>query len=156
MLPTFARLAVCAVAMACCAPSNAVAQGKSPEQVAQSVPVEVPEVITGGAWTDGKGTGVYRALVVLSGDKQPVSHVFLQWIAVKPDTLIPEIARTVAIKEVNDKKLPSAFIALQAEKEGEAVLIITTIDPKTNKEQTLAFKATNPGSYQPTAPPKAP
>lgn len=134
----------------------ALGQGRTPEQVAQSLPVEVPEVVTGGAWTDGKSSGVYRALVVLSGQKEAVSHVFLQWIAVNPTTLAPEIAKTVAIKEVNDKKLPSAFITLQAEKEGEAVLVVSTIDPKTNKEQTVAFKATKPGVYQPTEPPKAP
>jgi hypothetical protein len=149
------RLAGFALALAGLASPALLAQGRPPDQVAQSVPVEVPEVVTGGAWTDGKAQGVYRALVVLSGQKEAVSHVFLQWIAVRPDTLVPEIARTVAVKEVNDRKLPSAFITLQAEKEGEAVLIVTAIDPKTNAEQTLAFKATKPGVYQPTAPPKA-
>ena len=151
-IASFAALALALSGFA----SEALAQGRTPEQVAHALPVEVPEVVTGGAWTDGKSSGVYRALVVLSGQKEAVSHVFLQWIVVKPDTLVPEIAKTVAVKEVNDKKLPSAFITLQAEKEGEAVLVVTTIDPKTNKEQTLAFKATKPGVYQPAEPPKAP
>lgn len=150
------RLAALVLAFSGLASPGVLGQGRTPEQIAQSVPVEVPEVVTGGAWTDGKASGVYRALVVLSGQKEAVSHVFLQWISVRPDTLVPEIAKTVAVKEVNDKKLPSAFITLQADKEGEAILIVTTIDPKTNNEQAIAFKATKPGVYQPTQPPKAP
>lgn len=156
MMSMLARLSAMVVVFGCVTATAALAQGRPPEQIAQSVPVDVPEVVTGGAWTDGKASGVYRALVVLSGQKEAASHVFLQWIAVNSSTLVPEIAKTVAVKEVNDKKLPSAFITLQADKEGEVILIVTTIDTKTNKEQTLAFKATKPGVYQPTEPPKAP
>ena len=137
------------------APSHVQGQARTPEQIVAAVPVEVPEVATGGSWTERKSNGVYRAVVVLSGaDKEAAARVFLQWIVVKPDSLVPEVARTVAIKEVNDKKLSHAFINLQADKEGEAILIVTSIDPQTSKEQTFAFKATKPGTYAVTAPPK--
>lgn len=128
------------------------AQGRSPEQVAASIPTEVPEVHTGGSWQDGGAQGVFRTITVLSG-KENTAHVVLQWISLKPDSPIPEVAKSVLIKEVSDKKLPNAFVTLEADKEGEATIVVASFDPATNKDVAVAFKATKPGVYAATAVP---
>jgi hypothetical protein len=130
---------------------TARAQGaaKSPEQIAASIPTEVPEVHTGGSWQDGSAQGVFRTITVLAS-KDNTAHVFIQWISLKADSPIPEIAKTVLIKEVSDKKLPNAFVTLEADKEGEATIVVASFDPATNKDVAVAFKATKPGSYAAT------
>ena len=135
--------------------ATAQAQGaaKSPEQIALAIPTEVPEVHTGGSWQDGGTQGVFRTITVLSA-KDNTAHVFIQWIALKADNPIPEIAKTVVIKEVTDKKLPNAFVSLEANKEGEATIIVASFDPATNKDVAVAFKATKPGAYAATAVPE--
>ena len=131
----------------------AVAQapaGKTPDQIAAAIPTEVPEVHTGGSWQDGGAQGVFRTITVLSA-KENVAHVYIQWISLKADNPIPEIAKTVLIKEVADKKLPNAFVTLEAEKEGEATIVVASFDPATSKDYAVAFKASKPGVYGPTA-----
>jgi desulfoferrodoxin (superoxide reductase-like protein) len=131
------------------ASSQARAQARSPEQVAASIPTEVPEVHTGGSWQDGNLQGVFRTITVLS-TKENTAHVFIQWISLKADNPIPEIAKTVAIKEVTEKKLPNAFVTLEADKEGEATIVVASFDPATNKDVAVAFKASKPGVYAAT------
>lgn len=135
--------------------ATALAQGaaKSPEQIAASIPTEVPEVHTGGSWQDGGAQGVFRTITVLSA-KDNTAHVFIQWIALKADNPVPEIAKTVVIKEVSEKKLPNAFVTLEADKEGEATIVVASFDPANNKDVAVAFKATKPGSYAATAVPE--
>jgi hypothetical protein len=156
MMPTIRRRALAA---ACClaafpvlALAQAQAPARSPEQLVAAVPAEVPEVHTGGSWQDGNTQGVFRALAVLV-PADNTTRVYLQWIAMKQDSPLPEIVKTVPIKEIIDKKLPNAFISMEAEKEGEVIVVISSYDPASNKDQTLAFKATKPGSYAPTAVP---
>lgn len=129
--------------------AQAQAQAKSPEQIAAAIPTDIPEVHTGGSWQDGGLQGVFRTITVLSA-KDNTAHVFIQWISLKADNPIPEIAKTVQIKEVSDKKLPNAFVTLEAEKEGEATIVVASFDPATSKDVAVAFKATKPGTYAPT------
>jgi desulfoferrodoxin (superoxide reductase-like protein) len=137
------------------APASAQAQGaaKTPDQIAATIPTEVPEVHTGGSWQDGAAQGVFRTITVLSA-KDNTAHVFIQWIALKADNPIPEIAKTVLIKEVTEKKMPNAFVTLEADKEGEATIIVASFDPATNKDVAVAFKATKPGTYAATKVPE--
>ncbi len=107
--------------------SGVAAQGRAPDAIAAAVPVEVPEMISGGTWRDDKQTGVYRALVVLSGsDRDYAARVFVQWISVRAEVGRPEVIRTVPLKEINDKKPQHAFITLDTENDNEATLMVTT------------------------------
>ena len=125
-------------------PAQAQSPAKSPEQIAAAIPTEVPEVHTGGSWQDGGAQGVFRTITVLAA-KDNTAHVFIQWISLKADNPIPEIARTVLIKEVTEKKLPNAFVTLEAEKEGEATIVVASFDPTTSKDLAIAFKASSSG-----------
>src|SRR5262249_47327141 len=92
----------------------AEAQSRSPETIVGTIPVEVPEVISGGGWQDGGMNGVYRAIVTVSGaEKDLAARVFLQWIGLNANGA-PHVVKTVPIKEFNDKKLPNAILDLDA------------------------------------------
>jgi hypothetical protein len=135
------------------AQAPAQAPGRTAEQIVAAIPTEVPEVHTGGSWQDGGAQGVFRTVTVLS-PKDNLAQVFIQWISLKADSPIPEIAKTVLIKEVTEKKLPNAFVTLEADKEGEATIVVASFDPATNKDFAVAFKATKPGVYAATAVPQ--
>lgn len=132
------------------AQAPAASGSKTPDQIVAAIPTEVPEVHTGGSWQDGGAQGVFRTITVLSA-KENMAHVFIQWISLKADNPVPEIAKTVLIKEISDKKLPNAFVTLEAEKEGEATIIVASFDPATSKDFAVAFKASKPGVYAATA-----
>ena len=119
---------------------------RSAEQIVAAIPTEVPEVHTGGSWQDGGQQGVFRTITVLSA-KENIAQVFIQWIALKANNPVPEIAKTVLIKEVSEKKLPNAFVTLEADKEGEATIIVASFDPATSKDVAVAFKASKLGVY---------
>jgi hypothetical protein len=135
-----------ALALVC---AGAQAQLKSPEAIAGAIPVEVPEVISGGGWQDGEMNGIYRAIVIVSGaEKDLAARVYLQWIGLNANGA-PHVVKTVPIKEINDKKLPNAILDLDADADNQALIIVTTFDPTTQKPTSTAFKATKPGIYQP-------
>ena len=148
-----AMTAVAAVMTAGPLTAPAQAPARTTEQIAASIPTEVPEVHTGGSWQDGGTQGVYRTITVLAA-KENTAQVFIQWISLKADNPIPEVAKMVAIKEVTDKKLPNAFVTLEADKEGEAIIVVASFDPNTNKDVAIAFKASKPGVYAATALPE--
>jgi hypothetical protein len=133
-------------------PASAQAPARTAEQIAASIPTEVPEVHTGGSWQDAGAQGVFRTITVLSA--KDTAQVLIQWISLKADNPVPEIAKTISIKEVADKKLPNAFVTLEADKEGEAIIVVASFDPATNKDFAMAFKATKPGVYTATALPQ--
>jgi hypothetical protein len=149
------RTGLAALTLLAAVAAPAAVAAKTAEEIALAVPHEVPEVHTGGSWTDGKAQGVYRAIVVLGGVDQ-TTRVFVQWLAVKPDSPSSEILKMTEITEVAEKKLPNAFVTLEAEKEGEVLIVVASFDPSTNKDSTLAFKASAPGTYAVTKVPEAP
>jgi hypothetical protein len=125
------------------------AQPRSPDDIAGAVPVEIPEVISGGGWQDGGMNGVYRAIVIVSGaEKDFAARVYVQWIGLSANGP-PHVVKTAPIKEFNDKKLPNAILDLDADAENQAIIIVTTFDPRIQKPTSTAFKATKPGIYQP-------
>lgn len=130
-----------------------LAQSRTAEQIAAAVPALVTDVHSGGGWQDGAERGIYRAVVVPTpGDGS--AQVFVQWIAVKQDGAEPIVFKSVAIKEIAAKKLPNAFLTLEADKEGEITIVVASFDPATSKDTILAFKATKPGNYLPTKAPE--
>ena len=134
------------------------AEDKTPDALIAQIPAEVPEVVSGGNWNDGGTAGAYRAILVISGrDKDFAARVYLQWIAFKADGGQPQIVKTVAIKEVNDLRWQNGFIALgDADTDNEMTIIVTSYDPKQDKDVSLAFKAKTPGVYAVTEPPSMP
>jgi hypothetical protein len=146
LLATFAAFG--ALTLVC---TSVDAQSSSPDAIAAAVPIEVPEVISGGGWQDGEINGVYRAIVIVSGaDKDLAARVYLQWIGLNANGA-PHVVKTVAIKEFNDKRLPNAILDLDADADNQALVIVTTFDPKSQKPTSTAFKATKPGIYQPAS-----
>jgi len=135
----------------------ALAQDKALDALIAAIPAEVPEVISGGSWNDAGAAGSYRAILLMGGrGKEFAARVYLQWIAFKAEGGEPQILKTMPIKEVNDKRWQNGFIAMgDAETDNEMTIIVTSYDPKLDKEVALAFKAGRPGSYAPTEPPRA-
>lgn len=139
--------------------SGAVAQGlaRSPDAMVQALPAEIPEVISGGGWQDGGLAGIYRGIIVMTqGTSGPEARVYVQWIGFKAEGGAPQIVKTVAIKEIADRRLANAQLALEADSDNEALLVVSTFDPVSQKPNAFAFKATKPGQVQPTALPASP
>lgn len=137
------------------ASANAFAQGpRSPEAVAAAVPLEVPEIISGGSWQDGQNRGIYRAVVVLTGSQADfAANVVVQWIGSKGDGSKLEIVNAVPIADFNQKRMANAFLSLESDIENEVVIAISAYDIKTQKESMFAYKATRPGVLSPTSMP---
>ena len=87
-------------------------------ELVESLPPEVADVVTGGSWSEGKQGGFYRAIVVMSGSEQSFgAHVYLQWLALSETDPVPKIVATVPLKEVNDQKLGNADFLKRAPEE---------------------------------------
>lgn len=123
---------------------------RSANDIAASVPLDVSEVATGGGWTDGGKTGVYRTIVVVSGSNDaPKAHVVVQWIGMKAEGGPTELVKSVDLKDVADAGLTNASVALEAEREDEVTIVVTSYDSDA-KPSVLAFKATKPGDVAKT------
>jgi hypothetical protein len=130
------------------------APARGPDDLAAALPIDIPEVISGGGWQAAGQAGVYRALVVVSptpGGSQ--ARVYVQWIGIKASGGVPEVVRTLAIKDVTDRQLPNAQLSLEADAENEAVIVVSSFDPQSNRPTTLAYKATLPGQLAKTTVP---
>jgi hypothetical protein len=79
-----------------------------------SIPAEVTEVATAGTWSDGDLSGVFRAIVLTSpsGDGTQ-AHLILQLMAVNTEGNKSTVHKTIAIKEIDKKELPNAFLAVE-------------------------------------------
>ncbi len=118
--------------------------------LAASVPLDVSEVAAGGSWTDGGKTGVYRTIVVVNGPNEaPKAHVVVQWIGMKAEGGPTELVKSVDLKDVADAGLTNASVALEAEREDEVTIVVTSYDSDA-KPSVLAFKATKPGDVAKT------
>lgn len=140
--------------------------------VANALPAQIPEIVTGGSWKNGNIGGVYRAVVVLSkadtaksdllskasdgkpmdnnSDKRPArkAEVFIQWIA-NDGSKNSKIVKTVSVKEFNEKQLRNAFLAMDTLKDNEMTLLVTSYDEEKDKDVSISVKATAPGKYVP-------
>jgi hypothetical protein len=149
-------LAFFALTLGALANQGLTQQARSPEAIAAAVPLDVPEIISGGSWKDGQQRGIYRAVVVLtgSGEADFAANVVVQWIGSKGDGSRLEIVKAVPIADFNQKKMANAFLSLESDVENEVVIAISAYDVKTQKESMFAYKAAKPGVLTPTAPPQ--
>ena len=121
--------------------------------LAQNLAPTITEVANGGSWTDGKDTGFYRAVVVNEpGAANPapgndVAYVFLQWVTYRNGTSEPHIVMAVPVKEVNALALPNAFLTIDAEKDNQAILTVSSFDPQKEGDQNFTITAALPGKY---------
>ncbi len=117
--------------------------------IAKSVPTHLSEATSGGAWTKGEQSGVYRvmSLVVPSGESSH-SEVVVQWLQLEENKPDPTVIETIAIKEVNDQQLQGAFVTLETEKDNEATLVVSSYDPIEDKDISISIRLTEPGKYE--------
>lgn len=121
---------------------------QDPIAMAQAVPVEISEVVSGGIWSDGGMEGVYRAVVILTpeGDRMN-ANVVVQQIALQEPGQSPKLVKSIAIKEVLEKKLSNAFLSMNAESEEGMMLIITSYDPEKEEQSALFVQFDDAGNY---------
>ncbi len=119
-------------------------------KIVANVPAEISQIISGGSWKNDKNNGFYRTIVVNSGDKPDnlTTHVYIQWLEVKKGRPHPKILKSMAIKEVGEKKLSNAFADADGEKENEIVVLVSSYDAKNDKDIEIWVKATQPGEYK--------
>lgn len=119
------------------------------ERLAAAVPAEVSEVVSGGTWSDGEAGGVYRAMVVATpaGDGQQ-ANVIVQMLSLESAAAVPKIIKSVLIREVADKKLPNAFLAMDAETENEMTLIVTSYGAGADQDTAIHVKFNGTGTYE--------
>lgn len=128
--------------------SAGVAVAQDAASVVQGVSANVTEVTTGGAWTKGDQTGAFRAIVVTGGETEPQVSVYVQLLAFAKSGAVSSVLKTVAVKEVTDKKLQNAFVNFDAEAEGKATLIITSYDPAKDADNSIYAEVTDDGAYK--------
>lgn len=132
------------------------AQAQDAGKFAAQIPAEVTEVVTGGTWTDGDASGVFRGIVVTAptGKDASQASVIVQWLSVDKSGAAGKVVKSVAVKEVSDKKLQNAFLALDAENENELTLIITSYDAQKDEDASMQVKFNVKGEYEIVQAPK--
>jgi hypothetical protein len=118
-------------------------------KAAAQVPTDVSEVVSGGNWSEGDNSGVFRAVVVTTTDGQASqARVIVQMLAFEKGNPLPKIAKTIPVKEVEEKKLPNAFLAMDVENDNELTLIITSYDAEKDQDTSMMVKFDSAGKYQ--------
>lgn len=123
-------------------------QAQDADAIVSGIPGNVTEVTTGGAWSKGDKNGTFRAIVVMTSDKQPQVNVFVQLLTFEKDSAIATVTKTTPIKEVREKKLQNAFVNFDAENEGKATLIITSYDAEKDADNSLYAEINADGNYK--------
>lgn len=130
------------------------ARAENAAAVAGGIPANVTEVTTGGTWSKDSQNGTFRAIVVMTGDKHPQASVFIQLLAFEKDASITKVVKTLHIKEVEERKLQSAFVNFDAESAGKATLIITSYDAEKDADNSIYVEVTADGGYRLVEAPK--
>jgi len=142
---------VLALSLAAAVPATAQDALKS----AAAVPTDVSEVVSGGNWSEGDNSGVFRAIVVTNTDGQSSqARVVVQMLAFEKANPLPKVAKTIVVKEVEEKKLPNAFLAMDVENDNELTLIITSYDAEKDQDTSMQVKFDSAGKYQVLPPAK--
>jgi hypothetical protein len=120
-----------------------------PETFAAAVPAEVSEVVSGGTWSEGSVNGVYRAIVVATptADGQE-ANVVVQMLSLESAEATPKVIKTILIKEIAEKKLANAFLAMDAETENEMTLIVTAYGAANDQDTSIQVKFDGTGKYE--------
>jgi hypothetical protein len=147
-------LAYAVIVAAALSATPALAQEGAVKSAAQ-VPTDVSEVVSGGNWSEGETSGVFRALVVTSTEGQASqARVIVQMLAFEKGNPLPKVAKTITIKEVEEKKLPNAFLAMDVENDNELTLIITSYDAEKDQDTSMMVKFDGKGKYEIVTTPK--
>jgi hypothetical protein len=124
-------------------------------KTAGQVPTDVSEVVSGGNWSEGDNSGVFRAIVVTNTDGQASqARVVVQMLTFEKGSPLPKIAKTIPVKEVEEKKLPNAFLAMDVENDNELTLIITSYDAEKDQDTSMMVKFDGSGKYEIVPPAK--
>jgi hypothetical protein len=112
------------------------ARAEDATKLTLAIPPEVTEVATAGTWSDGEVSGVFRATVLTAqaGDTTQ-AHLVLQLMAVSPDGNSSKVYKTVPVRQIDDKKLPNAFLAVEEDgTENEVTWRVTSYDANSNAD----------------------
>jgi hypothetical protein len=140
-----------ALAMGLCLPAAA----QDALKTAGQVPTDVSEVVSGGNWSEGDSNGVFRAVVVTNTEGQTSrARVIVQMLAFEKGGALPKVAKTIPVKEVEEKKLPNAFLAMDVENDNELTLIITSYDAEKDQDTSMMVKFDSAGKYEIVPPAK--
>ena len=134
-----------ALIVTCCALSGPVRAAEDVEKLAASVPAEISEVVSGGTWSADGTSGVYRAIVV--GGRQQ-ANIIVQMLSLESAAAVPKVMKSVLIKEVADRKLANAFLAMDAETDNEMTLIVTAYGAGTDQDTSMHVKFNGTGAYE--------
>lgn len=125
------------------------------EKSAAAIPTDVSEIVSGGNWSEGETSGVFRAVVITSSVGQSSqARVIVQMLAFEKANPLPKIVKTIPVKEVEEKKLPNAFLAMDVENDNELTLIITSYDAEKDQDTSMLVKFDGTGKYEIVPPPK--
>jgi hypothetical protein len=118
------------------------AQAQEAERLAAAVPAEVTEIATAGTWTDGKDSGVFRAIVLTTPAKDTTqAHLIVQLMSVSADGTTSKVAKSVDVKQITEKKLPNAFLAVEEDSsENEITWRLTSYDANTDTDNATLIK----------------
>jgi hypothetical protein len=124
-------------------------------KIVETIPTEVTEVVSGGSWSEGDTSGEFRAITVTEqvGSTTQAS-VIVQMLAIDKASSTRKVIKTVPLKEVNDKKLESAFLTMNVESDNELTLNITSYDTEKDQDTELTVKFASTGKYEIVATPK--
>ena len=115
---------------------------------AAQVPTDITEIVSGGNWSEGEASGVFRAVVVTSTEGQASqARVIVQMLTFEKGNPLPKIAKTITVKEVEERKLPNAFLAMDVENDNELTLIITSYEAEKDQDTSLMVKFDATGKY---------
>jgi hypothetical protein len=67
----------------------------------KALPASIHKVEAGGYWSRGKEEGFFRVVVVAGGVEHVVHRLYLQWLAVDPDSQKYRVVRTIPVREIN-------------------------------------------------------
>ncbi len=118
------------------AASASLARAEDLDKLVQSIPAEVTEVATAGNWADGDLRGDFRAIVVDTPANGTIhAHLILQVMAYGPDGISTRVYKTIPVKQINDKMLPNAFIAVFEDgTENQVTWQVTSFDANSNAD----------------------
>lgn len=123
--------------------------------VAAALPIEVTEVVSGGNWTEGDASGVFRAITVTKPDGETAqAHVIVQMLETDKTGNVLKVAKTISVKEVEEKKLTNASLAMDVENDNELTLIINSYDSEKDQDTSLLMKFDAKGKYAAVTAPK--
>ncbi len=100
------------------APGASFAQGPVPDSVA-ALDVAIHTVVAGGHWSDGAQEGSFRVIVTEAGVEHVSQQLYLQWLATDADTGSTEVAATVPVDEINERRAEEQVLSLDRDDSAE-------------------------------------